>query len=354
MTCINYVPKKFSQGHENIIRAANEILNQYAQHGFVLTLRQLYYQFVARDYLPNNLKSYKRLSGIIGEARLAGRIDWEAIEDRIRNLADLQHFADGKDALSKLVEWYHVDMWANQKYRPEVWIEKDALSGVIGRVCQENDVPYFSCRGYTSLSEMWRASMRLKGYADKGKTPFILHFGDHDPSGMDMSRDILDRLGDVFGARFEFSRIALNMDQIDELHPPPNPARVTDPRFKEYREQYGDESWELDALEPTHFRDLIEDKLRGFRDQKIWDKDAKAKEKVRETLRTLKDDWDDLPARAKRLALLEELLPQAESELEGEKRVHATYREHTRDYVKKSEARIAELEAKLKEKKRGK
>lgn len=292
MSKLAYVAKKFSKSSLYIIAKANVILEEYAAQGFTLTLRQLYYQFVARDLLPNTPKAYKQLGGIIGDGRLAGRIDWEYLEDRTRNLQMLQHFAGPQDALDKLNAWYHTDLWATQAWRPEVWIEKDALAGVIAGVCEENDIPYFSCRGYTSLSEMWRASLRLRKWMDKGQQPYIIHLGDHDPSGIDMSRDIYERLHRTFLADCEFNRVALNMDQIELYKPPPNPAKVTDSRYKTYIQDYGTESWELDALEPIRFRELIEDELLKLRDDKQWSRAVKAKEATRAKLQEIAKTWD--------------------------------------------------------------
>lgn len=260
----------------------------------VPTLRQLYYQFVARGFIPNNQKQYKRLGNIIGQARLAGRIDWDHIEDRTRNLSFLQKFDDAQDALNKLASWYHVDMWANQLYRPEVWIEKDALTGVIRRVCEENDVPYFSCRGYTSLSEMFGASQRLSYWNECGQRPYIIHFGDHDPSGIDMSRDILNRLRNTFMAGHQFERVALTMEQIKEYNPPPNPVKVKDSRYKKYRDEFGEQSWELDSMDLLKFRELIENRLAGIRNDKIWKEDLKRKETVKTRLTELAQDWEKL------------------------------------------------------------
>lgn len=291
MSKICYIRKTFTRSSKRLIAIANEILNEYAAQGFVLTLRQLYYQFVARDILPNRQKSYNRLGAIIGDARLAGLVDWEYLEDRTRNLKTLQHFSGPQDALDKLASWYHVDLWASQDWRPEVWIEKDALAGVIQGVCEENDVPYFSCRGYTSLSEMWSASQRLREYIRTGQQPYIIHFGDHDPSGMDMSRDIYDRLHKTFMADCEFQRVALNMDQIEQYAPPPNPAKVTDSRYKTYVQKFGDESWELDALEPSRFRELVELELSKLRDDQQWNKDVEARETVTAQLLDLAGNW---------------------------------------------------------------
>ncbi len=112
-------------------------------------------------------------------------------------------------------------------------------------ICEELDVPYFSCRGYTSQSEMWAAAQRLLGYiwAKQRQHVTILHFGDHDPSGIDMTRDIRERLSLFCGGEgFAVRRIALNMDQVRQYDPPPNPAKLTDTRVDAYLRKYGDDS----------------------------------------------------------------------------------------------------------------
>lgn len=162
-----------------VIKQANIIIAEYEAQGFQLTLRQLYYQFVSRDLIANKQTEYKRLGDIIVEGRMAGLIDWDAIVDRTRNLESLPHWSDPANIVTAVSQQFRVDKWARQPHRIEVWIEKDALIGVIENVCNELDVPYFSCRGYTSISEVWAAGMRLKAYRKQGQTPIVLHFGDH-------------------------------------------------------------------------------------------------------------------------------------------------------------------------------
>lgn len=270
MPRIRYISKNFRASTLAVIDQANAIINEYAAQGFDLTLRQLYYQFVARDLLPNRQKSYDRLGAIVSDARLAGLIDWSAIEDRTRFVRELSHWESPGAIIEACADQYRRDKWADQDYRPEVWIEKDALVGVIEGVCNELDVPFFSCRGYVSQSEMWRAAQRLIGYQREGKAPFIIHLGDHDPSGLDMSRDIVDRLN-VFGAGHDFSRIALNMDQVEEHDPPPNPAKITDSRAGGYIAEFGPESWELDALDPATLAGLIRETVESVREEDAWE-----------------------------------------------------------------------------------
>jgi len=302
--------KKFTSQTLSVIQIANDILEEYGKQGFTLTLRQLYYQLVARDLFPDSRKwamvngkwkldpngtknadpNYDWLGEIISNARLCGLVDWEHLVDRTRHLRGLQHFDSAIDALKKLAQWYHVDMWENQSVRPEVWIEKDALVGIIEPICLELDVPFFSCRGYTSQSEMWKAGMRLKNHLEMGYSTHIIHLGDHDPSGCDMSRDIFDRLETFMGGT-SFTRIALTMDQVEEFNPPPNPAKVTDSRCAAYIEEYGEESWELDALDPVTLTALIRDKIATMTNGAQWARDVDRKEDVRKKLVDLSKNW---------------------------------------------------------------
>lgn len=266
-----YIEKRFRPDALAVIEQANAIIDAYRAQGFILTLRQLYYQFVARDLIPNTERSYKRLGKIVNDGRMAGLIDWDSIEDRTRNMQRNLHLTSPKHGIEVIRDQYGIDMWANQPTRVEVWIEKEALAGVIADVCSELDTPYFACRGYVSQSEQWRAGVRFrKNGRYNSQDTVVLHFGDHDPSGIDMTRDNLDRLGMFSAGNVTVERVALNMDQIDQYDPPPNPAKVTDSRFEGYLRRYGHESWELDALEPSVIVQLIRDRAANHRDDDLW------------------------------------------------------------------------------------
>ncbi|WP_320784142.1 hypothetical protein [Streptomyces sp. CRN 30] len=290
-----YIAKKFSPRSLNLIATAERICRQYAEQGFDLTLRQLYYQFVARDLLPNKQSEYKRLGSIVNDARLAGLLDWNYIVDRTRNLRGLSHWDSPHEVIRSAAAGYRTERWANQPHRVEVWIEKDALVGVIAGVCQRYDVDYFSCRGYTSQSELWGAAQRMIRYQRAGQKPVIIHLGDHDPSGVDMTRDIRERL-DLFEADVDVRRIALNMDQVEEHQPPPNPAKLTDSRATGYIREHGRSSWELDALEPTLLDQLIEEEIWSWRDIDLWDTATTAMDRERTLLRNVASRWTEVAA----------------------------------------------------------
>ena len=294
MPRIAYIEKKFQKATMGIIVYANQIIEDYAKQGLTLTLRQLYYRFVAADLIPNTQKSYSRLGSIINDARLAGYLDWNAIEDRGRNLITNPHWNNPADIVETFARQFAVDKWVGQKYRVEIWVEKQALEAVIGQAADEWDCPYFSCKGYTSQSEMWRAAQRFAQYRRNGQEPIIIHLGDHDPSGIDMTRDIDDRNNELFGVAVKVDRIALNMDQIEQYKPPPNFAKQTDSRFEAYAEQFGDESWELDALEPATLNKLIQDRIRKYVNIRKYNKRVKLEEEGRKQLQGVSDRWDGI------------------------------------------------------------
>jgi hypothetical protein len=288
-----YVPRTFARSSVTIIDQANRIIAAYEQQGYKLTLRQLYYQFVSRDLIPNKQSEYKRLGSIINDARLAGLIDWNAIEDRTRNLKSNNHWNTPASIVRACAEQFLIDKWKTQPLRIEVWIEKDALAGVFDRICSQLDVAYFSCRGYTSQSEMWGAAQRHISFQRNGQKVVVLHFGDHDPSGIDMSRDIQDRLN-LFGACTDVRRMALTMAQVREYDPPPNPAKDTDARFAGYSEEFGDESWELDALEPAVLSALVSDTVAELRDADAWTEKSIEEANARAVLTNISENWEDV------------------------------------------------------------
>lgn len=178
---------------------------------------------------------------------------------------------------------FRLDKWAEQPVHVEVMCEKQALEGVLEPVCSELDVSFTSNKGYVSQSFMYRKGKELIGHEEGGKRIELIYLGDHDPSGLDMDRDIEERLHLFMGvhAFFEVTRIALTRDQIETYDPPPNPAKVTDSRCGAYIEDHGDESWELDALEPSVLAGLVRDAVESVRDEELWQEACEREEEMR-------------------------------------------------------------------------
>ena len=176
----------------------------------------------------------------------------------------------------------------------EVWVEKEALAGVIQLPAERWRCPWFCCRGYVSQSEQHAAAKRFEHRQEtRGQRTVVIHLGDHDPSGIDMTRDIYDRAS-MFtwaGGYVEVRRIALNMDQVDEQQPPPNPAKLTDSRVGAYLARYGDESWELDALNPRYLDRIIDDEIRSIVDyeafERVLNREEEAKQRIQKAAKAL-------------------------------------------------------------------
>jgi hypothetical protein len=296
-----------------VIRQANEIIESYQVQGFKMTLRQLYYQFVSRDLLANTEQNYKRIAQTISDGRLAGLVDWGAIEDRGR-VADQPYYyespADALKTIRSVAQNYVTDRWATQDTYVELWVEKQALAGVLEPLARRFQITLMVNKGYSSSSAMFDSAARIRRnmgtfgeplvpepvYGQESETDYseigsdregvVLYLGDHDPSGEDMVRDIRDRLK-ILGAdseRLTVQKVALTMPQIRQYVPPPNPAKITDPRAREYIAQHGPHSWEVDALNPTILARLVSNAVAQYQDQDALDLTLKREETDRNNL----------------------------------------------------------------------
>ena len=262
--------KKFNEKSLGLIERCDSIIEEYAGRGMRLTLRQLYYVLVSSDVIPNNIRSYKNLGGLVSDARIAGLLDWDGIEDRVRVPDKPQQFDSMGDLMDVALRAYRLPRWEGQENYVELWVEKDALANVLRPVAKRDHVTLMVNRGYSSSSAMYEAAQRFTENGSDGQNLIILYLGDHDPSGEDMVRDVRDRLA-LFGADVDVRKIALTMAQVEEYDPPPNPAKVTDSRAAAYIRRYGDKSWELDALKPEVLQAIITDEIDPLIDRSLMD-----------------------------------------------------------------------------------
>lgn len=282
-----YIPKKFQPATLVLIDTINDIVDEYQAQGFVLTVRQLYYQLVARDVIPNTLQEYKRAASIINDAKHAGLIDWDMLEDRTREFVRRPAWESGSSILRAVADQFHMDLWENQAYRVFVVIEKEALVGVLEGTCRRHDVPILAARGYPSGSVLRSFAIDdMRPALEEGQQPIVLHLGDHDPSGIDMTRDLQERLTMYTETHVELIRLALNMRQVEEQRPPRNPAKVTDSRFEAYAKEFGTSSWELDALSPAYLSNLVEQHIERYVDRGLL---AERRADIREVQMKLHD-----------------------------------------------------------------
>lgn len=282
---ISWNPSKRS---EMLLVEIDRVLTSYQQQGYVLTLRQLYYQLVAQAVIPNTVSSYNSLGNVVNKGRLSGYIDWRMIEDRVRVPRENTHWISPGQILKAAADSYYLDRWKNQDYYIEVWCEKDAVSNIIQPVCSRWDVLFLANRGYSSQTAMYDASNRFINNDDKDCVLFYL--GDHDPSGIDMTRDIEDRMM-TFGVDVDVIRLALNMSQVNQYNPPRNPAKITDTRYGTYVDQFGDDSWELDALEPKVLEQIVEGAISSYANVTEMKRVEKEESKVRDRIKEIAEAW---------------------------------------------------------------
>jgi hypothetical protein len=288
-----FVDHRFSAASLKAIKTINDILAEYARQGYRLSLRQLYYQLVARGLIENSVRSYKRTGNLVSDARLAGLVDWDMIEDRGRETVVNSHWNSPAEIIRTAAKAFRVDRWEGQPCYVEVFVEKDALSGILEPVCRGLDIRFTANRGYSSSSAMYEAGKRIAGAVEAGLEVHLFYLGDHDPSGIDMTRDITERLnlftwGSV--TRRTVQRLALNYDQVEQWQPPENPAKETDSRYQVYVDQFGESSWELDAVEPATLAGLVNQAVQNLIDRDTWDEVEKRETAMRKELERYADE----------------------------------------------------------------
>jgi hypothetical protein len=296
----------WQKNQKELLMQIINIVDNYLSQEITLTNRQLYYQLVSRDIIPNADEIYKRICTFLTDARYGGLIDWEAIEDRGRVPTKSSEWKDIKSLIKSATYSYRLPRWQDQEYYVELYCEKQAMESVLKPVAQKYHVYFGVNKGYSSASTMYDLAQRIKEKINEGKRAIILYLGDHDPSGLDMVRDIHKRICefltsgdeviDIVGDEednpyFRIIPLALNMQQIKRYNPPPNPAKITDPRAKWYIGEYGNKSWELDALEPKVLIKIAENGIKEFCDidkYNHWiekeDEEKKALEKFGDSL----------------------------------------------------------------------
>lgn len=302
---------------ETLIEQVTDVVKYYESIDIKLTNRQLYYQLVGKDYIPNAQEVYKRVCTFITDLRYAGIIDWESIEDKARVPRKPSDWNNVRDIVKSAVYSYRLPRWKDQEYYVEMYCEKEAGINVLETISRKYHLTFGFNKGYSSASAMYDLAKRVVRMMFKGKKVVILYFGDHDPSGLDMIRDIRERiaefvlksedsltifgelsheeqqerlaiwvketgldeldpmneelaqeeyLNEVFEQRFQVVPVSLTMEQIQKYGPPPNPAKITDPRAKWYIKQHGKVSWELDAIDAIELRKIAEEAVLKYLD----------------------------------------------------------------------------------------
>lgn len=302
MARIRYREIEFRDEAVKRIAQVNTILSQYKGR---VTVRQVYYRLVAANLIRNIQSEYSAVQGLLTKARYAGLIDWDAIEDRTRAPEKDRDWPTAKGAVDEVADSFRLDRWMGQSFYVELWVEKSALAGVLAPIAHAYHVTLMVNRGSSSASAMKESADRIRARcAPYGphERPVVLYVGDHDPSGIDMIRDVRDRLVE-FGCPdwLDVRPVALTMAQVEEYNPPPNPLKrkddpkkykvadgsLADPRAAAYVEQYGTSSWEVDALPPDALDVLLRKTINSYVDTAKMDAQVTRENVIRNKLQML-------------------------------------------------------------------
>jgi len=260
----------------------NEIITEYQKQGYTLTLRQVYYQLVARA--PEGNQNAEKQSGqndhFESDETPAGVATKPSAKKDKKSKKKKQDKTREKVAESQNVS----ESTVRRSYELNVAI--NAIAEQTGQLVHDivKLVEKIKDKDVLKISKLPEAE--LKAVVVKllsGKVCILIYLGDHDPSGLDMTRDIRERLS-LFGASVDVRRIALNRDQIEQYDPPVNPAKITDTRAKAYIKEHGVHSWELDALKPEVIDGLITNAIKMNLDPKRFSLAQKREESERQTL----------------------------------------------------------------------
>ena len=243
----------------DLISAAREILELQNP----MTLRQTYYQLVAKHIIDNNKNEYQKLSNALVWARQQELIPWEWIEDRTRQPRQTNMWSDLTDFFETVKSAYKKDVWASQENYIVVWVEKDALSGIFQRAVDIYGVTLIVGRGYNSWSVKKELADMFRSY---GKEPVVLYFGDFDPSGEDIYRDIEESFGFFQISLKKIEKVSLTKNDIDKYNLPADFAKKSDTRSKKFIAKNGDMAVELDALPVDILRGKIKNGIEKYLD----------------------------------------------------------------------------------------
>ncbi len=276
------------------LELVQQILNELKDY-LPVTVRQIHYQLVGKNLVENTTSNYNMLSKLVKYARIDGYIPWETIEDRVRQAYLNRGWQNQEDFLEteryNFLKGYRRELQQEQENYIEVWLEKDALTGIFQRMLNPYCIALCPARGFSSVSFLNDLRNRILTSQEKGQQAIMLYFGDHDPSGKIMLDTMQVTLEDEMEvADINYDPIALTEKQIEQYNLPikMGSAKKTDSRYKKFSQRYGDEAVELDALSPKDLEEIIKHAIIKYIDLSKLDYHQKEAEKERSNLKDFK------------------------------------------------------------------
>lgn len=247
-----------------------------------MTCRQVFYRAVTAGVIGKTEGEYKQtIIRLLTEMRKEKELPWQWLADNTRWQRKPDTATGLLAMLDNTARCYRRALWDEQPHYVEIWLEKDALAGVIYDETEPWDVPLMVSRGYSSYSFLASAADAIRGI---GKPTYLYYFGDHDPSGVNIPQVIERQLRDLaHGVEIHFSRQAVTEEQISRWNLPTRPTKKTDSRAKSFR----GESVEVDAIPPATLRALVRRCILRHIDDDTYQRTLKVEQAERETLVTL-------------------------------------------------------------------
>jgi hypothetical protein len=251
------------------------------------TVRQIFYRLVSANVIEKTEAAYKTtVCRLLALMRREGALPFGWIADNTRWMRKPRTYSSIEDALKRTAEFYRRALWDEQKAYVEVWLEKDALAGVLYPITAEWDVPLMVTRGYPSLSFLYAAAQHIR---ETDKQTFIYYLGDHDPIGVNIPELVERELREMADADITFERLAVNPEQIHSFNLQTRPTKTTDSRAKSFK----GESVEVDAIPPATLRNLVNTAIVKHIDQRALEVLQIAEESERGLLASFAEHWSE-------------------------------------------------------------
>jgi hypothetical protein len=246
-----------------------------------------YKMFVLKLIADMSRKSMVAIYRLLKESREDGTIPWEWIVDETRQLERTASWGNPAEFVRDMRRAYRRDFWNQQPHRVEVWSEKGTVRGVIAPVLDEYGVGFRVLHGFTSATEAYGVAQD-----DDGRTLNVLYVGDWDPSGLCMSElDLPKRMEKYGGSHVDLRRIALRIDDVQALPSFPANDKRKDPRHAWFVQHYGDQCWELDAMDPRDLRTRVEQEIKKLIEPVAWERREVVNKAEQESLQEVLDRW---------------------------------------------------------------
>jgi hypothetical protein len=253
-----------------------------------ITGRGVGYKLFTAGLIPSMEKNeMQRVYRLLKEAREQDIIPWEWIVDETRALERVSTWDNPEQYAQSVAKSYRRDFWNQQPLRVEVWSEKGTIRGVLQPVLDEYAVGFRVMHGFSGATTVHEVAQD-----DDGREVIALYVGDYDPSGLYMSEeDLPKRLARYDGEHITVNRIALTRDQVTDLPSFPATDKRKDPRYRWFRDNYGDRCWELDAMDPNDLRECVEAAIKDLIEPTAWHRCEVVNRAEQASLRTILAKW---------------------------------------------------------------